>query len=145
MPLRILFVCWANACRSPMAHALAAGLARERGLDVAVDSAAGVAPSHATAPEAVEAVRSLHPGWESAIDRRRPRGIREVRGDPDVVAVLSRSSLGPVEARFAQSRIVRMFVEDPVGRGQEAYDACARELEERIGELLDDVGAGRRI
>ena len=38
-PLRMLVVCTANICRSPMAHALLAAEADERGADLEVRSA----------------------------------------------------------------------------------------------------------
>lgn len=39
MATRILFVCLGNICRSPTAHGVFAQMAREAGLDVAVESA----------------------------------------------------------------------------------------------------------
>ncbi|MDO5093758.1 MAG: low molecular weight protein-tyrosine-phosphatase [Propionibacteriaceae bacterium] len=35
---KLVFVCWGNICRSPMAERVARGMAAERGLDVDVDS-----------------------------------------------------------------------------------------------------------
>lgn len=35
---KLLFVCWGNICRSPMAERVARGMAAERGLDVEADS-----------------------------------------------------------------------------------------------------------
>ena len=35
---KVVFVCWGNICRSPMAERVARGMAAERGLDVEADS-----------------------------------------------------------------------------------------------------------
>lgn len=35
---KVVFVCWGNICRSPMAERVARGMAAERGLDVETDS-----------------------------------------------------------------------------------------------------------
>ncbi len=143
MTVRVLFVCWANACRSPMSHALATGQVRERGLDIEVDSAAGVRPASYTSPEAVRAIATSHPGWEEIIDGRAPKSIHDVEGSPEVVVVHAPDALIHCEERFPSSNVLPLYVDDPVGRGQDYYDACCRELEVIVSGVLDDITSGR--
>ncbi|WP_241154325.1 low molecular weight protein arginine phosphatase [Staphylospora marina] len=75
--LRVLFVCTGNTCRSPMAEALLAKMAREEGLDVKARSA-GVAASDGSGASA-HAVRVLRERGIELTHRSRSLTREEVR------------------------------------------------------------------
>ena len=59
-PVRVVFVCWGNICRSPMAERVAEKLAADRGLDDLVFSSAATSREEIGAPiddRAVEVLR----------------------------------------------------------------------------------------
>ena len=100
-PLRVLFVCTANRCRSPLAAAVFARAAAQRGALVATSSAGLLASGFPALPEMVAAARGI------GIDLSAHRSHRMRAADLDVdlvigmerlhvreVAVLSPTALG---------------------------------------------------
>jgi protein-tyrosine phosphatase len=140
---RVLFVCAGNTCRSPMAEALAARLARERGLDWSVSSAgltaADGAPMTAAARRVLEA-RGLDGS------AHRARRVDEARmAESDRVLTMTRAQKDALAARFpahaAKLAVLREAaglggdVEDPIGRPDAAYEECAAGLEDALDRL----------
>lgn len=149
-PRRVLFVCTANICRSPMAEAIFEALAADRGLDFEAESAGVAAPEGA--PMAREAVAALeevgiHPGHDH---RARPVSREMLRRADLVLAmtprhtaelrrlapelsekahVLPRYAGGPDDAE----------VPDPYGYPMSFYRACVRQLYECIHRVVDDL------
>ncbi|MCB9670567.1 MAG: low molecular weight phosphotyrosine protein phosphatase [Alphaproteobacteria bacterium] len=117
----VLFVCLGNICRSPMADAIAAHMARQRGLDLRVDSA-GTGAWHAG----------------EAADRRtlavlRAHGIpydgraRQVRvsdfAEFDLILAMDRSNLRDLLAICPPANRDRVhLVLEPLGEGLEVGD-----------------------
>ncbi len=132
-PLKILFVCFANMCRSPIAEVI---VKKRLGAAVYVESA-GIAP-HGNTPstEAVETVRSL---YEVDISGHRPRHVGEadlsrfdyiLAMDSSVFMRLQEMSAIPKDKLFAWE------IDDPCGRGMEAYRLAARNIESHIERFL---------
>jgi protein-tyrosine-phosphatase/DNA-binding HxlR family transcriptional regulator len=125
---RVLFVCTANSARS---H-LAAALWRRASTIPAVS--AGTHPADAIAPGAIEAA-ARH---QLPLPRRRPRHLRDVHEDGDLVITvcdMAHEELGGLTA-------VHWSVPDPVPAGDpESFDAALANLAERVGRLAPRLTA----
>jgi ArsR family transcriptional regulator, arsenate/arsenite/antimonite-responsive transcriptional repressor / arsenate reductase (thioredoxin) len=119
---RVLFVCTANSARS---H-LAAALWRQASAVPAVS--AGTHPAAAIAPGAIEAA-GRH---DLPLPRVRPRHIRDVRHDGDLVVTvcdLAHEELGGLAA-------VHWSVPDPVPAGDpDSFDEALGELRRRVADF----------
>lgn len=129
----VLFVCYGNTCRSPMAE----GLAKKKlGPSVIVDSM-GVAPAFPGAqPEAVDVMLEL---FEVDISRHRPRGLNDIEVNKyDWIIVLDRYVFENIKSRLPRSGSVLHLwdVEDPFGRDIESYRNTARIIHKYIQRCL---------
>ncbi|HSO69266.1 MAG TPA: low molecular weight protein-tyrosine-phosphatase [Arachnia sp.] len=82
----ILFVCWGNICRSPMAERVARRRAEERGLDVRIASF-GVSSDEVGNPIDHRAARTLErAGYDASGHHARKIGAADIKGAQLVVA-----------------------------------------------------------
>jgi protein-tyrosine-phosphatase len=130
---KILFVCLANLCRSPMAEALA----RHRHGPAIEAESAGVAPAPARMfPEALEVIRRAT-GLDMA--RHVPRYVLEARPEAfDYIiamdsGVFLRLSRMP---QIPQDRLYGWEIADPCGYGLEAYEKAAVQIEDCLEQFL---------
>ncbi|MBX5467550.1 MAG: threonylcarbamoyl-AMP synthase [Firmicutes bacterium] len=128
----LLFVCTGNTCRSP----LAAALWNRLNTGIPAESAGvGAVLGAPAAPEAVAAAKRH--GAELETHRSRP--LQAVVGTPLWVVVMTRDQARAVVRQrpewAGRIRLLRELageegeVEDPLGRGQAAYDILASQLE----------------
>lgn len=144
-PMRVLFVCLGNICRSPAAEAVFAALAAERRAVIEVDSAGtsdyhiGEAPHRNTLSEA--ALRGV------PIDHR---GRQVTAGDftrHDVIVAVDEPTarnlqrMAPQDADLDRIVTFEPAVADPWGNPQSAYAEMWDQLERQCAELLDKVTA----
>lgn len=127
----ILFVCIGNTCRSPMAEAIARGLA---GGKITAGSA-GLMPFGRIVEGTRYALDRL--GYDDA--GLSSKGIEDVDFESfDIVVSLlgdaGLSSLPPAPGAHVEA----WDIPDPYGEDEEFYLATARELERRIRTLLDE-------
>ena len=133
-PLKILFVCIGNTCRSPMAEAITRSLARGRVSAVS----AGLMPFGRIVPMTLETLESL--GYD-------PRGLAS-KGldaidldDVDViVSLIGDAGVGSLPTSIG-AELREWPIADPYGEEAEVYRAVARDLELRIRDLLADLEA----
>ncbi len=145
---KVLFVCTANVCRSPMAEAIFGSLAEERGLVFETESAGVAALEDARIdPKAGVALDELGIYAEG----HRARSVsEEILRDADLVLVMSPwhveelrrlSGSLPKEVHVLPDYVTGVSgsggVPDPRGRTMAAYRASARQLLEYIERLLD--------
>ena len=129
MPLRLLFVCVGNTCRSPMAEAIARGLGDGR-----VEArSAGLMPFGRIVPGTVRTLAGL--GYDVA--DLNSKGLAELdEGDFDVVvSLLGEAGLAHLPASLG-AETEAWAIADPYGEDDEVYLAVARELERRIRDLI---------
>lgn len=131
---KVLFVCLGNACRSPMAEAIATKLAA----DVMEASSAGLTPLGHVEPLTIETLarNGYHnPGVES---KAIGRGILES------VDIIINMSGRPIESAFGDPHNVEDWrVQDPYGSDAQLYQKIFEEIEKRVAELADRIRSGR--
>ena len=132
-PLRILFVCLANLCRSPMAEAMAKHL---HGRDLAPDSA-GVSP--APGPMLPEAVRVIKKITGFDFSGHVPRFVLDLPvQDFDYIIALDSSVFLRLNdmPQIPKDRLYGWDIVDPCGLGEDAYERTAAQIEEDLERFL---------
>jgi protein-tyrosine phosphatase len=155
-PRRICFVCLGNICRSPMAEAVAAHLARERGIDaeLTLDSA-GTAAYHVGDPPHRKTLATLARHGLHSDHRGRQFVVGDfarfdlvLAMDPDNIAALR--AIAPDAGAEAKIRPLRSFdpaagrdrwIPDPYGRGDREFELVYRLVHDAAVGLLDALVA----
>jgi arsenate reductase len=131
-PQKVLFICLANTCRSPMAEAIARGLGGGR-----VDAySAGFTPTRGVAPGALRALSAL--GYPA--DGLSSKGLDQVPlEEMDVIVSL----IGNEGLRFLPPSLpgerVSWLVRDPYGEDDDAFVAAARTIESKVASLVKEL------
>ena len=147
---KVLFVCTANVCRSPIAEAIFNALAGDKGLDYRAESA-GVAAleGEPVAPNARTALEELGVYAEDRRARQVRAGMLE---DADLVLAMTPRHVAQLRKAFGGSCSVRTLPEyvsggsgeegisDPYGSTMFAYRASARQLFGYVDLLVDRLG-----
>lgn len=133
-PMRLLFVCSGNTCRSAMASAIARSRVAP-GVDV--DSAGtSAAAGDRAMPEAI-AVASLH---GLALDDHRTKALtRELVESADHVLVMKPEHARRVQELVPSAPVTCLEIDDPIGLGEDAYEEAWRQLDDRIAAFLAKV------
>ena len=93
---KVVFVCWGNICRSPMAERVARGMAAERGLDVEADSV-GISSEESGNPIDRRAAAVLREAGYSVDGHRARRVTADDLASADLVVVAERFHIGRLE------------------------------------------------
>jgi len=135
-PLKLLFVCLANLCRSPMAVVIAETVYGE----LIEAESAGIAPGQG--PVFPETAFVLKEFYGAEIFGHRPRHVREFRvADFDGIIAMDSS----VFIRLAEMKdipIDKLYgweIPDPCGLEVEAYVRTARLIEDNLEKLLEKL------
>jgi protein-tyrosine phosphatase len=160
-PIRLLFVCMGNICRSPTAEGVMRGLLREQGLEDAVEvDSAGTGDWHAGAPPdrratAAAGVRGITLEGAARVVRRSDFA------DFDLILAADRSNLSdlraaaPPDAR-ARIHLLREFdpgsagapdldVPDPYYGGDDGFEHVLDLVEAACRGVLDALRADGRL
>jgi arsenate reductase len=130
-PLKILFVCFGNSCRSQMAEAWARHLAPEK---VRAFSA-GSWPLGTIAAGTYEVMQEKG----LALEGQTSKGLRDVPlATMDVVVTMGREVDCPVPEDF-KGRIIDWDIPDPYNRDLEFYRSVRDLIELQVRVLLDDL------
>jgi len=151
---RVLFVCTANVCRSPMAEAMFDALAADAGLELRAESAGTAAlKGQPAAPKTREVLAELgipsKPGHRARQVDRRMVGRTDLlvlTMTPEHVRAIERLTGGPSPnvhtlAGYA-SGMRNEGIADPYGHGLVVYRACARQLFDHLERLVDGLSRG---
>ena len=128
---RVLFVCWGNTCRSPMAVGLATNLLGTLG---AFESA-GISPGDSQAnPKAIEVMREM--GID--IGTHCPREVSSMSlSDFDFIIAMD-ASVNAELKRLSPGQpynILAWDIEDPYGREVNDYRRCAEAIKNKLSDL----------
>lgn len=124
---RIAFVCSGNSCRSQMAEALAKKLSDRPNLEFI---SMGTDPAQEVAPETLQVLRE-----EGIIWRGKPKGIQD-KEPLDIAVCMGCEVACP---GIPGAKRIDWHVEDPLGRGMEAYRRTLAVVKEKTLELLKEI------
>ncbi len=126
-PVKVLFLCVGNACRSQMAEALA----RHSSADIIVPASAGLYPLG----DVAELTRQVLAARGVAADGQTSKGLRaELKDWADLIVNMTGipgASLFP----DLQDKVEDWDVADPYGHAVELYELTCDEIESRVGDL----------
>lgn len=130
-PLKVLFVCVGNSCRSQMAEALANHLGQGR----VKAWSAGSSPLGRIVPETFEVL--VEKGI--SLEGHSSKSLRDVPvGEMDVVVGMGCEVVCPVPVGF-KGRVIEWNIPDPYGRGLESFRGVRDLIERQLRALLDDL------
>lgn len=133
--LNVLFVCYANTCRSPMAESI---LRKLGGSSVDVISA-GHHPTGRVADLSLETLK-LH-GYP--VENLSSKGLDAVDLDSVdvVISLMGEPGLAALPCRLTAERIA-WSIRDPYGEDEDAYIATLRSMERKIRAFCLENGLG---
>lgn len=139
-PYKILFVCLANLCRSPLAEVIARSLYPGE-----IDPAsAGISPGGAPFEEAVDVIKRFY-GVD--VSRHRPRHVLDFPvGEFDFIIAMDSSIFMKLASmkEIPRDKLYGWEIDDPVDQGIYAYEATARKLEREIEKFLQERDIEKR-
>jgi protein-tyrosine-phosphatase len=131
-PKSMLIVCIGNTCRSPMAEAIAKRIWPNRKIESVGTNVWREGGS--AADEAITVMSSM--GYD--IRGHRTTSIEMVDiSSFEFVVVLDKEARRTLVAKYGidESKIVDLFVKDPVGSSIEQYIRCAKDLNKRLAAV----------
>jgi protein-tyrosine-phosphatase len=134
---RLLFVCFGNICRSPMAE----GLARKRLGPAAEVASAGIGATGGPASEEAVLVMKLVYGTDISAHVARPVGAFDLRSFDYVVAmdVSVYNHLRDIWG-VPETVLYGWDIEDPIGSDYTIYKEAALKIERRLEQFLEAAG-----
>lgn len=149
MPIRLLFVCAGNICRSPMAEALFRHLVEghPRLQDVEVGSAGTIA-YRGNAPS-VDAVEVMQEEFGLDISSHRAR-LLEAHAEVDLLLALDRSTFEDAVALGVKGRVEMLGnfagtdeeVDDPYGGPRPGYVRAAHQIKRLLEAVINRLEEG---
>jgi protein-tyrosine phosphatase len=135
--MNILFVCYGNICRSPMAE----GLAKKKlGSQFRIESV-GIAPvADRPSEESVWIMKNLY-GVDISEHHSRPVSAVTF-AHFDYIIALDYSIYAQLKAahEIPEEKLYGWDIEDPFGQGLGAYLEAARRIESRLHQFLHGIG-----
>lgn len=132
---RVLFVCWGNSCRSPMAEAIA----RRDAADVIEASSAGLAPLDFVAGMTKKILTAN--GYSADGLESKPVRHAAIEAADIIINISGRSR----ELAFEDaSKVEDWDVEDPYGSDEALYQTICEDIQRRVAELADCLRKSQR-
>ena len=127
LPIRVLFVCIGNSCRSQMAE----GFARHKHADLMEPCSAGLFPAPIVQPETITCMEDIG----IPLDGQAPKGMDAVDWESiDLLVNMSGASVLERVPGFSGLNLI-WNVGDPIGKSAKHY----RQSRGRIEQLLDGL------
>jgi arsenate reductase len=132
---RVLFVCFGNACRSPMAEAIA----RQTAGDILTPSSAGTIPLGFVAPLTLRVLEERGIGAEGLHSKPLTRAAQQ---NADIIINMTGA---PADGAFAAGagKIEDWDVPDPFGLEMNSYRDTCDDIEARMSEFTARLRARR--
>ncbi|MEE3694187.1 low molecular weight protein-tyrosine-phosphatase [Campylobacter sp. CLAX-22107-21] len=141
----ILFVCLGNICRSPLAEGIARKVAKERGLDILIDSA-GTSNYHIGEPPDS---RSIRIGRQNGVDISMLKGRQIDRSDSkfDLIIAMDRQNYDNILRLKLGNKVTLMGdfgldgaeIPDPYYGDMSDFQSVYNMLKNAINTMLDEV------
>lgn len=154
---RIIFVCTGNTCRSPMAQAIFAELARESGIDSEYSAESAGVFAEAGAPASLAAVSTLR---QKGIDitRHAARQLdNELAKDADLIIAMTKAHKSVVIgmgqeykdkvftlSEWSEPSSENADIFDPYGAGADEYNRVYEQLYDYISSAVSNLGANQK-
>jgi protein-tyrosine-phosphatase len=130
-PIKVIFVCVGNACRSQMAEALA----RHHGNGRVEAWSAGSAPLGHIVAETYDVLEEKG----ISLEGHTSKSLRDVPlVEMDVVVGMGCEVVCPVPAGF-KGRVIQWNIPDPCGRGMDSFRAVRDLIDRQVRSLLDQL------
>lgn len=136
--MKILLVCTANQCRSPMAEALLGARLQAAGVEAELSSCGLLEPDIPATPEAVDTVAGY--GLDLSAHRSR-RLSRQLVNDADLILAMAREHLREVVVAAPDAFHRTFTIKELVRRGEASGPRGAHE---DLPAYLSRIGWGRR-
>ena len=141
----ILFVCLGNICRSPLAEGIARKIAKERGLDILIDSA-GTSNYHIGEPPDS---RSVAVAYQNGVDISMLRGRQISKSDSkfDLIVAMDRQNQINIARLKLENKLVMMGefgldgadIPDPYYGNNQDFKMVYDMLYKAINTMFDEV------
>lgn len=141
----ILFVCLGNICRSPLAEGIAKKIAKERGLDILIDSA-GTSNYHISEPPDS---RSIEIGRQNGVNISMLKGRQISRSDSkfDLIVAMDRQNYANISRLKLENKLVMMGefgldgadIPDPYYGNSKDFKRVYDMLTKAINAMLDEI------
>jgi arsenate reductase len=129
-PVRVLFVCIGNSCRSPMAE----GFARHKHSEVIEASSAGTHPASIVQPETISAMAELGVPLEG----QQPQPLTAIDAD-EVDLVVNMSGMTIVRHFPDVPGNLIWQVPDPIGQSTHTYRKVRDQIETLVEQLAETL------
>ena len=131
-PLKVLFVCLGNSCRSPIAEAVA----RHMASDVIAASSAGLSPLG----RIQDSTRKVLLERGIAVDSQFSKGLNDDTLLQPADLIINMSGY-PGNSIFAGRKFEDWDVQDPYGEDMETYRRICDDIEARVADLAARIRA----
>ncbi|MEK7858945.1 MAG: low molecular weight protein arginine phosphatase [Elusimicrobiota bacterium] len=149
-PLKVLFICTGNTCRSVMGEFLLNKLSKDRGLGWTARSCGVAAERYFQVPPGIRA--ALKAEGIDEVSHVAQLVTRELLGWCDVALAMTREHYEELSDHYPEYRQrLKVFkphcgvegsenVEDPIGQSDRVYAACCKEIREALESLIKKHG-----
>lgn len=133
--LCVLFICYANTCRSPMAESIL----RKLGGDWVIVFSAGLHPTGRVADLSIETLRLL--GYPVTDLSSKSLEAIDLEAVDVVISLMGEPGIAALPCRLTAEKIA-WSIRDPFGEDEDAYFATVKTMERKIRAFCGDYGLG---
>lgn len=144
--MKILFVCTGNTCRSPMAEALLNALWKEQNSDIELTALSAGVFALDGMPASDEAIRVMKEYGIDLTNHKSKQLTEDIIKQADLILTMTDSHRKTIVDKFPDYKslvfTLNQYIDsdgeisDPYGRGLQAYQETAKQLQEIITKLI---------